>query len=692
MNKLISAITFVALCTDVLATEQIFATGWSNYTTVEAELCGDPALSNEAADDFDLVGLIERVYFTGNNSCLAFCDPPPVTGVWVRFFEWTDAGPGTLQAEHFVPAGDPGFAYDPTNIEDLDVALPKPFLATGQHYVSVQLEFESCFYWGLWVANPNNPTFGPAYKRSAGGAWSKVTAFSMDSSDLSFGLFGSVGPPEPNLGCGVWAQEASPNAPGMNQSWLHDLDYLAPDDIWAVGRGYGQITPTNSGHISLALHFDGSQWSVVPTPNPAPIPEFTDCVLNAVAALAPDDIWAGGTRIATDEGAGYVGLHNMVQHWDGTSWQFVDAPIPGSVGLQGVSGDGIYDILALAPDNVWFFGEWIRINAQSFTFRHALAMHFDGTDFTVDEQFPVVGTNGATILASDAWSPSDIWAVGAAGDGDPAGANQSFIFHWDGQQWEHRPSDPIPGVWHTLSDVKVLSPDDVWISGSSWAPPNQTVQFMLHWDGSDYEFIELPFAGGTIVGSPPTMYVFGFGGVSVFDGNSFSDAHLLDGLEDLAGFGFGDVIQTGDCQMLAAGFKLIAGDAHTLTARLQPPAWTNLGLSLASSGPAPAQLAAGVLAADTFNTVALTGANPGSVAFLVVGFETTYMPVLGGTLVPAPLLVLPMATGAQGATAFPFKWPQGFPLDTQVYFQFWVLDGAGVQGFTASNALLGRSH
>ena len=682
-------LSLLLLAAGASASELIYSTGWSGYTAVESEACGSPVQSFEAADDFDLTGLVERVYVTGHNSCLGVCFPPPVTGVRVRFFEWTPAGPGTLLVEHFVPAGDPGFAYDPTSIEDLDVTLPQPFLATGRTYVSVQLQFADCFYWAFWIANKDAPKGGAAYQRSSGGAWSQVTAFAMDSCDLSFSLFGSVGPPVAPQGCGVWAEQPAPDAPGANQTWLNDMAYVAADDIWAVGRGYGQSTASDWNQYTFAEHFDGSAWTVVPTPSPNPAPELTFCELNAVAALSPSDVWAAGTRWDKDPGAGYVGLHNLVLHWDGSSWQTVNAPIPGSIGLQGVSGDGIYDILALAPDDVWFFGEWIRMTPQSFTVRQGLAMHWDGSSFSVDENFPVVGGNGTTILASDAAGPDDIWAVGMAGDGDPAVGNQSFIFHWDGAHWSHLPAPQVPGYQHVLGDVKVLASDDVWISGSSWAPPNTVTQFMLHWNGSGYAFTPVPYAGGTIVGEPPAMYVFGSGGVSLFDGAGFSDAHLLEGLESLAGFGFGDVVQTGPCEMIAVGSKNVAGDAHALVAQLGTPDWTDLGQAKPGAGAAPEQLASGTLVASTANMVALTGAPPASLAVLVVGLSELGAPFKGGTLVPTPMLVLTLSTGAKGAVGLPFTWPAAVPVDTEIFLQFWVKDGAASHGFSASNALRG---
>jgi len=683
--------TLLLASSSAFATEQIWSTGWSNYTTVQSEVCGSPALTYEAADDFDLVGLVERVYVDGDNSCLGVCFPPPLTGAWVRFYDWTPHGPGVLQAAHFVPAG-PDLVYDPTDIVDVDVALPQPFLATGKHYVSVQLVFADCFYWAYWVANPNSPIGGAAWARSGEGAWTPVTAYNMSSCDLAFRLFGSVGPPAPPQGCGVWTAEPSPGVPGANESWFRDLAYLGPDDIWAVGRGYVQDTASDWNMETLAAHFDGTGWTVVPTPNPTPHPLMTWCELNAVAALAPDDVWAAGTQNITDDCGGYVGTHNLVLHWDGSSWAQMDAPLPFCFGLQGVSGDGIYDILALSSDDVWFFGEWIDMNQQSFTTRHALAMHWDGSGFTVDKDFPVVGSNGATIYASDAWSPDDIWAVGAEGDGDPAVVANSMIFHWDGSSWSHQPAPPVPGYWYTFGGVKVLAPDDVWISGSSWAPPNQVAQFMLHWDGSGYTFQTVPFAGGAIVGAPPAMYVFGSGGVSLFDGSSFSDAHLLEGLESLAGFGLADAALTGPCEMIAVGSKSLAGDAQTLIARLGPPSWVDLGASKPGVGAPPEMLAAGTLMGGSSNAVALTGAPGSTWAWLVAGMSALDAPFKGGTMVPDPQLVLPLQLGAKGAVLLPFTWPTAMPQDVSIFLQFWVQDPAASLGLSASNALRGLAH
>lgn len=692
MKRLLTAlVTSTAFASSAAATELLFSTGWSNYTSVQSELCGSPALDYEAADDFDLVASIERVYVNGYNSCIGSCSPPPLSGARVRFYAWTASGPGAQQAEYWVPAGSPGLAYDPNSIEDIDVTLPQPFAAAGKHYVSVRLEFASCFYWGYWSANKDNPIGGAAYQRVNGGAWTQFTSMFMQSTDLSYSLYGTIGPPPPPLGCGSWTVQPSPNGVGMSRTWLNEMEYLAPNDIWAVGRTYGLGSPGDYNQYTFAMHFDGSSWTIVPTPNPAPVPSMTYCELNAIAALSPSDIWAGGTCNIQDNGAGYVGTHNLVIHWDGSSWKRMNAPIPPSFGSQGVSGDGIYDILAFAPDDIWFFGEWITMNAQGATSRYALAMHYDGSNFTVHD-VPVVGSNGATILAAAANSPNDIWAVGAAGDGDPGTPNFSYIYHWDGSDWSHVPAGTMPGTFHTLGDVKVLGPNDVWISGSAWAPPSVVTQFMLHWNGSGFQLVNVPYAGGTIVGEPPAMYVFGSGGVSLFDGASFTDAHLLEGFSSLSGFGLSDVTQNGPCEMLAVGFKNVAGNANTLVAKLSPIAWSDLGFGKPGVAGTPKLQGAGSLAAQSANRIDLSKTGPHSVAILFAGASTIHAPLLGGTFVPTPQAAITLSTDGDGELTIPFTLPTGLPSATALYLQCWIPDPTAAFGVAASNAVKGVAY
>jgi hypothetical protein len=60
-------------------------------------------------------------------------------------------------------------------------------------------------------------------------------------------------------------------------------------------------------------HWDGTSWSVVPSPNPNPQGNNS---LVAIAAVNANDIWAVGHQL----------LGPFTEHWDGTSWSIVATP------------------------------------------------------------------------------------------------------------------------------------------------------------------------------------------------------------------------------------------------------------------------------------------------------------------------------------------------------------------------------
>jgi hypothetical protein len=82
---------------------------------------------------------------------------------------------------------------------------------------------------------------------------------------------------------------------------------IAPNDAWAVGF---------HGLHRLTTHWDGTAWTIVPSPTPGGSSD-----LAGVVAIAPDDVWAVGGRLDRPANA----LHTLVEHWDGTNWIVVDS-------------------------------------------------------------------------------------------------------------------------------------------------------------------------------------------------------------------------------------------------------------------------------------------------------------------------------------------------------------------------------
>src|SRR5438552_2003403 len=141
---------------------------------------------------------------------------------------------------------------------------------------------------------------------------------------------GSLDPHIP-LACNpTWRTVASPNV-GSEDNSLASVDAVSATDVWAVGN-----TASGDTRSTLIEHWDGTQWTDVPTPHPSRYSR-----LRSVDASASNDVWAVG-EITRD-----FKQRTLTQHFDGTSWVTVPSP------NQGISVDYMSSVSVAAPNDVW---------------------------------------------------------------------------------------------------------------------------------------------------------------------------------------------------------------------------------------------------------------------------------------------------------------------------------------------------
>src|SRR3954469_16589074 len=76
-----------------------------------------------------------------------------------------------------------------------------------------------------------------------------------------FGIFAA--PSLAQAACGpAWNTVSSPNPNSSGNDRLHALTVLSPSNAWAVGT-----TGSSSTQRALALHWNGTSWTQVATPN-----------------------------------------------------------------------------------------------------------------------------------------------------------------------------------------------------------------------------------------------------------------------------------------------------------------------------------------------------------------------------------------------------------------------------------------
>jgi hypothetical protein len=243
------------------------------------------------------------------------------------------------------------------------------------------------------------------------GAWAVGFSHTADSSHWA--------PLAERFRTGRWKAVATAKA--WNGSRFSGVTALSSSDVWAVGTGAPPGDPVAG---TLTEHFDGSAWTLVPSPDPGS--EIN--TLAAVAAAAPDDVWAVGST--SDD---RMGTDTLIEHWDGSAWSVVPSPDGVSFGENDLAAIGV-----VSPSDVWAVG-WTFRNGVGYG---DLIEHWDGAAWALVAG-PRPGGREREILGVAAVTTSRVWAVGYRLASQPNYA--TMIDRWNGSGWRKARS-PSPGA------------------------------------------------------------------------------------------------------------------------------------------------------------------------------------------------------------------------------------------------------
>jgi hypothetical protein len=195
----------------------------------------------------------------------------------------------------------------------------------------------------------------------------------------------------------------------------YSVSSLPSSEAWMVGT----FSDPDLGNAEQPLteHWDGSDWTAIYPPAGSPVASG----LIGVAAVSPNDVWAVG-HLQVPGGP----VHTLAEHWDGTSWS-LSAPVNPSP-----AGEQLFALSAVSSSDVWAVG-YVATPTKGIS--ETLAEHWNGTDWTqVPTLNPGRSKHGASFLGVWAESANDVWAVGAYGTGrrgDPP-VTHPLVEHWDG--------------------------------------------------------------------------------------------------------------------------------------------------------------------------------------------------------------------------------------------------------------------
>jgi hypothetical protein len=256
----------------------------------------------------------------------------------------------------------------------------------------------------------------------------------------------------------------------------------SPDDIIAVGA---------DGNNGMAWHWDGVQWT--PIMNHDEWPEVTDIVM-----LAPDDA--------------YAATFNDVLHYNGTTWQPMDAVGP------------------------YFWHVWASASSDVYASGHDL-VHYNGSEWReaipTEPEDPqsvwaessgrmIVGGNGFMYeLENGVWSKKSLQGEANINDIQGNDWNNLYastgqgVFHFDGSEWTLMPDSPSD-----IDKLSVLSTGQIYGNAG---------MYFFHFDGSEWAKIkQLTSVNGAdgVWAFADNDVLFGYAdGILHYDGSEWTRVH-----------------------------------------------------------------------------------------------------------------------------------------------------------------------
>ncbi|MBB4764835.1 hypothetical protein ACFQFC_11535 [Amorphoplanes digitatis] len=258
-------------------------------------------------------------------------------------------------------------------------------------------------------------------------ATSPVSAFAVGNSTAGSG--GARSAVALRWNGAAWSRQAVPKAAGTDTEFAAVRAFSA-SDAWAVG----QTASTGSTfRKTLAMHYNGTAWTAVPTPSQGTRTNF----MTAVDGAASGDVWAVGYSLNLPYGNRV--RQSTILHWNGTAWTQVTSPNNGSTFL--------YDVVALSATDAWAVGS---------TSGGALVLRWDGTAWNTVAAPPL-----ANLRSVAARSASDVWVAGTDSASLPA------LARWNGTSWSVTPVTVNGGVGNPeLTAVTTVDGGTEWAVGA----------------------------------------------------------------------------------------------------------------------------------------------------------------------------------------------------------------------------------
>ena len=175
-------------------------------------------------------------------------------------------------------------------------------------------------------------------------------------------------------------------------------------------------------------------------------------------------------------------------------------------GIGGVQDGGLLAADASSPSDVWAVGASNHLSPTQL----GLALRWDGNRWVRVDVTGVDALYDVTVIG-----PRDAWAIGPRGPED-----DYWLGHWDGTDWSA--VQPPPRWTHVLpSAIEAVAADDVWLVGTDYGTETRAAPYIAHWDGQRWSLSEVNRPSGLLEDisafSADSVWAVGYASLDEYD-------------------------------------------------------------------------------------------------------------------------------------------------------------------------------
>jgi hypothetical protein len=250
----------------------------------------------------------------------------------------------------------------------------------------------------------------------------------------------------------AWKIQPTPNPAAATASGLLGVSCTSATACTAVGF----FNTRSESELTLAERWNGTAWTIQPTPNP---------VGSSINDLTAVSCTSAGACIAVGESVGPTGLITLAERWDGTAWTIQRIPSPGeSTALNGVSCSSAAACMA--------------VGSGGLSGLDPVAEQWNGTSWVV---LPTPGPAGAFDTGLTSVSCLSAGNCTAVGITFTAGPPVVVAERWNGTAWVvQRAPSPAGATASILEGVSCTSASACTAAGDFDNPNGDTFTLAEH--------------------------------------------------------------------------------------------------------------------------------------------------------------------------------------------------------------------